>query len=153
MNPVPGRVFGAALGLLVLIGFLACFQLLEGQALLSGLAEMGGSRTFGGLGLVERAFPMEGRAFHSPRQNRAQPLPIAFVVKAIGDKFRRERGRATFRLLSQRTTRLFGCGIQALLLRLGTQAGCCGLSQGFACLLLCAAAQAQQDSQVGCHGC
>jgi hypothetical protein len=48
VTQIADRVFGPALGLLLLVSFLACLQLLDGQALLSGLAETRGSRVFGG---------------------------------------------------------------------------------------------------------
>ena len=55
MHPVPDRVFGPALSLLVLVRLLARSQLLDGLALLSGLADARGSRMFGGPGQLERA--------------------------------------------------------------------------------------------------
>ena len=120
--PIPGRVFGAALGLLLLVSFSACLQLLDGLALLLGLAETRGSRVLGGQGLVKGALPVLRCPFRGLGQARGQALPIEFAVQAIGDDRRSGRGRTAFRLLLQPMARLFGGGIQALLLFLGAQA-------------------------------
>ena len=152
MNKIADRVFGPALGLLVLVSLVACAQLLDGHALLSGLADTRRSRIFGDAGLVERALPVMARAFFSPRQGRGQALPIAFALEAIGGDCRSGRGHTAPGLLLQGLARLFGDGIQLPLFLFGAQASCRGFAQGFQRLLLCAAAQAQQDGQVGCHG-
>jgi len=65
VHPVTDCLLGPALGLLVLVGSLACSQLLDGQALLSGLADTRSSRVFGDPGLVEQALPVMARAFFS----------------------------------------------------------------------------------------
>jgi hypothetical protein len=152
VRPVASSIFGPALGQLVLVGFLACAQPFEGLVLLSGLAEVCGSRFLSSLGLVERALPMMGRPFRSARQGRGQALAIAFAVEAIGYNCRNGRGCTAFRLLFQRAARLFGCSVQTLLLLVGAQARRHSLAQSLLGFLLCAAAQAQQDGQVGCHG-
>jgi hypothetical protein len=151
VHPVTDCLLGPALGLLVSVGGLACPQLLNGKALLSGLADTRSSRLFGDPGLVEQALPVMARAFFSPRQGRGQSLPIAFALQAIGSDSRSGRGRTAPGLLLQGLARLFGDGIQLPLFLFGAQASCRGFAQGFQRILLCAAAQAQQDGQVGCH--
>jgi hypothetical protein len=68
--PVAGCVFGAALGLLLLVSFSACLQLLDGLALLLGLAETRGSRVLGGQGLVKGALSVLRCPFRGLGQTR-----------------------------------------------------------------------------------
>ena len=152
MHPVADSVFGPARSQLVSVSLLAYAQLLQGHALLSGLAEERGSRALGGLGVVERGLPVMRRLFHSPRQLRNQALPVDFAAETVAGDCRSRRGRTAFRLLLQRMARQFGGGIQALLLPLDAQARRRSFGQGLLGLLLRTAAQAEQDGQVGCHG-
>ena len=153
MNKIADRVLGPALGLPVLVGCLACFQLLDGQALLSGLADTRSSRVFGDPGLLEQALPVKVRLLRPPRQGRGQSLPIAFALEAIGGDAWSGCSRTARGLLLQGLARLFSRKIQLPLLLLSAQAGYGGCAQGFHSLFLCAAAQAEQGGQVGCHGC
>jgi hypothetical protein len=145
VHPVSDRVFGPTLVLSVLVRCLACSQLLDGLPLLSSQADTRGSRILGGLGQLERALSVIGRPLCSSRNCGGQALPIAFTKERVGDDRRSSRGRALFRRLFQHMARLLGRGIQTLLFLLGTQACRYRFGLGLLGLLLCGAAQIQQD--------
>ncbi len=153
MNKIADRVLGPALGLPVVLGLLACPQLLDGQALLCGLADTRGGRALCDPGSIERAPPVKGRLFRSSLQDRCQSLAIAFALESMGGDRRGGRGRAALRFLLQGLARLFSRAIQLLLFLFSAQVCRCGFAQGSYSLFLCAAAQAEQGGQVGCHGC
>ena len=97
MHPVPGRVLGAALGLLVLVSLVACAQLLDGHALLSGLADTRRSRIFGDAGLVGSGNSLLGSAMAAarwaPTAIYGSPYVLYGTLGSARDRLLRRRDR------------------------------------------------------------
>lgn len=145
MYPVAGSVFGPAISLLAFLSRLSCDQLLDGLALLFGLADTRSRCLLSSLGLLKRALPVLICLRRGLGKGRGQSLPVAFVLQAEGSH-RRSARRAKFRRASQPLAPFFRGGIQALLLVLCPLTCGEGCAKGLFSLLFRVASQIEQSA-------